>query len=132
MTDNTKKIMIDMGNIIGTIDELDQLAFEIEGLSDDQLTILKAYVKDQFKGCRTDAFQVSYAIMQLPGVRFRPDIKTAKELCHFMVHELKMLEWDDKYLEFLDYEKYANVYGCMVGRLTEDGLIIGSISPLPF
>ena len=132
MTDNIKQIMLDMGNIIGTIEELDKLAVEIEGLSDDQLTILKAYVKHQYSSLRTETYQISYAIMQLPRVRFRSDIKTAAELGRYMVNELKMLSLNDEYLEFFDYEKYANKYGYKVGTLTEDGLILGDISPVPF
>lgn len=132
MTDNIKQIMSDMGNIIGTIGELDELAVEIEGLSEDQLSILKAYVKHQYKGCRTESYQISFTIMQLPRVRFRSDIKTAMELGRYMVHELKMLSLDAEYLEFFDYEKYANTYGYKVGTLTEDGLILGDISQVPF
>ena len=132
MTNSMKQIMTDIGNIIGTIEELDNLAVEIEGLSEDQLSILKAYVKHQYKGCRTETYQISYAIMQLPKVRFRPDIKTATEFGRYMVHELKMLNLDDTYLDFFDYEKYANTYGYKVGTLTENGLILGNISQVPF
>ena len=132
MTENIKQIMSDIGKITGTIEELDELAVEIEGLSENQLSILKAYVKYQYKGCRTEAYQISFTIMQLPRVRFRPDIKTAMELGRYMVDELKMLSLDAEYLEFIDYEKYANTYGHKVGILTEDGLILGKISQIPF
>lgn len=134
MKNEIKTIINDLGHIVGTITELDELEAKIEGLTDNELATLKAYIADEFKGqynIRVD--EVTYAISQLSTARLYPDIKTLADFGRFWAHSLGMVDLDEDFREFFDYEKYANsLKGWYSGRFTKDGFIWGDISRLPF
>ena len=134
MKDDIKTIINELGHIVGTINEFDELEVKIAKLTDNELATLKAYIADEFNGkCNIRIDDVTYAISQLSTAHLYPAIKTPADFGRFMAHGLGMVDLDENFREFFDYEKYAeSLKGWYVGRFTKDGFIWGEINPLPF
>lgn len=127
----TEKLIRDMGNVVGTLNELDELAMKLGRLTHRENKILKAYICDEFEGCRVNVEQIHYAISQLPGTRLFPNIKTKEDMGRFVAKLFGLDVWAQKNGESIDYEDLANHF-YHIGRLTKDGFIWGDIKSLPF
>ena len=134
MKNEIKTFINDLGHIVGTIAEFDELETEIAKLTDNELATLKAYMSDEFKwqyNIRVE--EVMYAVSQLSTARFYPNIKTAADFGRYMAHTLGRVNLDAELQEFFDYEKYAkSLPEWHVGRLTSDGFIWHDLIRLPF
>ena len=129
-----------MGNVVGTLNELDELAMKLGRLTYRENKILKAYICDEFEGCRVSVEEIHYVISQLPGTRLFPNIKTKEDMGRFVAKLFGLDVWAQKNGESIDYEEapVSNNYVCLgnmyvrygaglnygikrVKELTEDG-----------